>query len=204
MSSSGWWDQGEAVVADATGKLASGKLDTTLAALAGGASTTLHKHVVAGGTPVNAVASTLTTALTGANNDMVFTAATKGTAGDSITVRYVDPATETATETATVVGTAITVTLRSVSSVLSTAAQVKTAIDANTAAHALVTVANAGGNTGAGVVTAMAATPLASGVDGTVGEAGALLCDTSYLYVCTAANTASGTAWRRISVGSLF
>ena len=35
--------------------------------------------------PVNAVASTLTTSLTGANNDMVFTAKRKGAYGNGIT-----------------------------------------------------------------------------------------------------------------------
>lgn len=201
---SDWWSEGQAVVADASGKVASGKLDSTLAALVGGDSTTLHVHNVAAGTPVNAVASTLTTALTGANNDLVFTAATKGVVGDEITIEYVDPGEETETEAVSVDGTAISVTLRSVSSVLSTATEVKTAIDGDATAHALVTVANAGGNDGTGVVTAMSATPLASGVDGTVGEAGALLCDASYLYVCKAANTTAGQNWRRVSLGSAF
>ncbi len=118
-------------------------------------------------------AATLTTALTGANNDMVFTAKNGGIAnsiyggtnGNAITVRYVDPGVETATEVVAVVGTAITVTLRNVSTVLSTAAQVKTAIEASAAASALVTVANASANTGAGAVIALAATPLAGGLN---------------------------------------
>lgn len=121
--------------------------------------------------PVNAIVATLTTALAGTNNDLVFTAKIKGTYGNGITISYVNPGVETATESVTVVGKAITVTLRSVSSVLSTAAQVETAIEANAAAAALVTVANAGGNNGSGAVIALAATPLASGVDGTPGKA---------------------------------
>lgn len=156
------------------------------------------------GTPVNAVAATLTTALAGANNDMVFTAKTKGVAGNSITIRYINPGTETATESVVTTGTGIVVTLRSVSSVLSTAAQVKTAIEANTAANALVAIANSGGDTGAGAVIALAATPLAGGINGTIGVAKAVLADTSYLYVAIAANTVADGNWRRISLGSAF
>lgn len=202
--SAGWWQEGQPVVGDANGKVATSKLDDTLAGLAGGASTTLHKHNIAEGTPVNAVAATLTTALAGANNDLVFTAVTKGTVGNGITIEYVDPEEETATETVTVVDSAISVTLRSVSSVLSTAAQVLAAIEADATADALVTVANAGGNDGTGAVIALAATPLADGVDGTVGEAGAQLRDATYLYVCKAANTTAGQNWRRIALGSAF
>jgi len=121
--------------------------------------------------PVNAIVATLTTALAGTNNDLVFTAKTKGAYGNGITIQYINPGVETATESVAVVGKAIAVTLRSVSSVLSTAAQVKTAIDGNAAAAALVTVANAGGNNGTGAVIALAATPLASGVNGTPGKA---------------------------------
>lgn len=52
--------------------------------------------------------------------------------------------------------------------VLSLASEVKTAIEANTAAAALVDIANAGGNDGTGVVTVMAATALTGGSDGAV------------------------------------
>jgi hypothetical protein len=102
---------------------------------------------------------------TGANNSMTYTATSAGSWGNEITVAYVDPGTETATETVTVTGTSVVVTLRSVSSVLSTAAQVKTAWDATAAAVALATVANAGGDTGAGVVTAISETSLTGGSD---------------------------------------
>jgi hypothetical protein len=47
--------------------------------------------------------------------------------------------------------------------ITSTAAQVETAIEASTAASALVTVANASGNDGTGIVTALAPTNLAGG-----------------------------------------
>ena len=198
------WYHGQPVVVGGDVKVAASMLADDLDPLKDGDFTTLHKHVAAEDTPVNAVAALLTTSLTGTNNDMVFTAVTKGTAGNTITIAYVDPAVETATEVVTVTGTAIVVTLRSVSSVLSTAAQVKTAVDNNAEAHALVTVANAGGNNGSGAVIALTATALAGGVDGTVGTKGELKADSSYLYLCIADNAVSGTSWRRFSVGSVF
>ena len=239
--------------------------------------------------PVNAVASTLTTSLTGANNDMVFTAKRKGAYGNGITVAYVNPGTPSAALSVAVVGKAITVNLATgagtvqvetatvtaasgatsagnlavtVTSALltspavvqvalttamddatkvataikdalnadagvtakfiatsstntviltrraafaaandttenvaiaaglgvsaaassanttpgvapaisSTAALIKAAIEANANAAALVSIANSGADTGAGAVTALTATALSSGVDGTDGE----------------------------------
>jgi hypothetical protein len=103
----------------------------------------------------------LSTDLTGDNNDLTFTAVVSGAGGEDITVQYVDPAGETAAETVAVTGTAIKVTLRSVSAVLSTGAQVKAALDAAPAVGYLITTALKTGNTGAGVVIAMDATALA-------------------------------------------
>ncbi len=77
--------------------------------------------------------------------------------------------------------------------ITSTAALIKTAIEASAAATALVTVANAGGNDGTGVVIALAATPLASGVDGTAGEPWQQLWYSGALYI-NASDTALGTA----------
>ena len=114
---------------------------------------------------ITAVAASLTTDLTGANNDLVFTARTQGISGNTISVTYVDPEAETATESVEVTGNDIVVTLRSVATVLSTATQVKTAIEANEDADALVSVANAAGNNGSGAVTALAQTYLTRGVD---------------------------------------
>jgi hypothetical protein len=116
-----------------------------------------------GGTSIKAA---MTTALTGANNDMTFTADTAGVGGNSITVRYVDPAAISQSLGVVVAGSAITVNLATdgAGAITSTAAQVKTAIEASGPAAALVDVANAGGDSGAGVVTAMAVTPLAGGV----------------------------------------
>ena len=147
--------------------------------------------------PVNGVAAALTTALTGNNNDLVFTAKTKGAAGNSITITYVDPGEETATETVEVTGTDIVVTLRSVSATLSTAAQVKAAIEADAGANALVAVANAAANDGSGSVIAMAEDALEGGVDCTVAEAGSFVFNGGYLYYTPTATTKSSATWVR-------
>lgn len=116
---------------------------------------------------------TLTTSLAGANNDMVFTARFPGPSSSRLKIKYTDPGTETASETVSVTHdsdtgiTTIDVTLRSVSSVLSTAAQVKAAIEASPVAAKLVTIAASGGDTLATAVTALAATALSAGVGDT-------------------------------------
>lgn len=112
--------------------------------------------------------ATLSTNLTGANNDLVFTAKEWGTPSPAITVAYVNPGAETAGETVTVTGHAISVTLRSVSGTLSTAAQVAAAIAASPSASALVSVANKAANDGSGSVIAMSAAALAAADIGTV------------------------------------
>jgi hypothetical protein len=151
------------------------------------------------GAPVNAVAAALTTALSGANNDLTFTAKVKGEAGNDITITYVNPGEETATESVEVTGSDIVVTLRSVSAVLSTAAQVKAAIEANAAANALVSVANANANDGTGAVTAMAEDALEGGVDGTPAEAWEQRYHGGYIYLnaSEAPATVSTANWRR-------
>jgi hypothetical protein len=114
------------------------------------------------------VAASLTTALSGANNDLVFTSFPSGRLGNDITVRYVAPGTNNAALAVAVAGRDITVNLATNGSaaVTSTAAQIKTAIEVSTAASALVAVANAAGNNGSGVVTALAATALSGGAGG--------------------------------------
>lgn len=157
---------------------------------------------VEGATPVNALADALTTSLTGTNNDLVFTAKTKG---DSlITIAYVDPG-ATHTISVAVVGAAITVTLGyATGAISSTAANVASAIAANTAANALVGAANAGGNDGTGLVTAMAAAPLIGGVNGTVMTAGETRFDASYLYIAITDNSPADANLRRVSLGSAY
>lgn len=112
-------------------------------------------------------AASLTTTLTGTNNDLVYTADTSGTAGNSITIEYVDPATTGASLSVDVTGTAITVNLATDGGglITTTGDDIKTAIAGDIDAAALVNVADAGGNDGSGVVTALAATSLAGGLD---------------------------------------
>jgi phage tail protein X len=109
-------------------------------------------------------AASLTTALAGANNDLVFTARGSGTLDETTTIRYVDPAANNQTLSVAVVGRAITVNLATGAggAITSTGATVRDAINGSAAASALVFAANAAANDGTGLVTAMAATPLAS------------------------------------------
>lgn len=111
--------------------------------------------------------ASLTTALTGTNNDLVFTAVATGTAGNAITVAYVDPSGNDQALAVTVTDSAISVSLATNGSgtITSTAASIKTAIEEDEAASALVTVANAAANDGTGVVTALTATNLTGGSD---------------------------------------
>lgn len=120
------------------------------------------------GNDADAVAATLSTNLTGSNNDLIFTSVLSGRLGNVITVRYVSPGTNNAALAVTVSERAITVNLATNGSavVTSTAALVKAAIEASAAASALVTVANKAANDGSGVVTAMGATALSGGSGG--------------------------------------
>jgi hypothetical protein len=118
--------------------------------------------------------ATLTTALTGSNNDLKYTHASSAAnfaAGNSVRVRYVDPAGNNAALGVVVAGNDITVNLATggAGAITSTAAQVKAAVEASAPAAALVSVANAAGNDGTGVVTALAYTALSGGVDYVIG-----------------------------------
>jgi hypothetical protein len=117
------------------------------------------------------VQASLTTAITGANNDLVWTArpAYPGTSGHAIEIRYVVSGNNTPLSVS-VTGTVITVNVATNGSgdPTSTAAQVAAAVAAHTAANALVSSANASGNNGTGVVAAVSQTALSGGVDETV------------------------------------
>ena len=106
---------------------------------------------------------------------LTFVAKTAGIVGNEISVRLKNPGTNSAALAVTVSGKAITVSLATNSSgvVTSTAAQIKTAIEANTDANALVEVSGAddgdgtpgGSSIGTGVVTPSATTRLQGGLD---------------------------------------
>lgn len=118
-------------------------------------------------TTTGLVAATLTTALTGTHNDLVFTARDGGPGGNDITITYVVSGTNTALACA-VNGKAIVVTVATdgAAAATSTAAQVKAKIESTADANALVQVALASSNDGTGIVTALTATALAGGTLG--------------------------------------
>jgi len=119
------------------------------------------------GSFTDGTASALTTALTGTNNDLIYTARQISADADAITVAYINPGIAAALAV-TVVGRAISVALAHDGvAITSTAAQVATAIAAKPAADALVGVANAAGNDGTGLVTALSAMALSGGVSAT-------------------------------------
>ena len=111
-------------------------------------------------------AASLTTALTGTNNDLVFTAKQAGSGGNAITVTYTDPGGATATLGVVVSGRDINVNLgRAASAINTTGTLLAAAIAADPTANMLVSVANAAGNDGTGLVTALSKTNLAGGSD---------------------------------------
>jgi hypothetical protein len=112
--------------------------------------------------------ASLSTSLTGNNNDLVFTAKEAGTEANSIRVRYVDPGAPSASLSVGVSGNDITVNLATDGSsvITSTATQVKDAVNAHATAKNMVSAALKSGNDGTGVVTALAFTNLANGTDG--------------------------------------
>lgn len=112
--------------------------------------------------PVSLMGSFIQSGSTGAfaslvNNGITWTAVKMGAAGNSITVALVAGGTA-GSEVVTVSGNAISVSIQSGTS---TRTQVLTAVQASAAASALVGIAVSSGGTAA---TALAATPLASGV----------------------------------------
>lgn len=157
------------------------------------------QYPIPNGTPVNAVAASLTTALGVANAELVFTAKTKGVAGNGITVTYVDPAEAEAELAVTVSGTDITISLATDTdkAVTTKAADIATAVGAHVVVKEMVTVANAAENTGVGVVKAMTKAALKSGVDGTVGSKWQQYIDDTYMYVAVADNTINDANWKR-------
>jgi hypothetical protein len=117
--------------------------------------------------PVTSIAppyASLTTALAGTNNDLVFTAVKRGAWGNAVSVIYVDPGGTSATLGVVVEGFKITVNLgRTASAIDTTAAALMAAVIANADAAQLVTIANAAANDGTGLVIALAETFLAGG-----------------------------------------
>lgn len=120
-----------------------------------------------------ATAATLDTGLVGENNGITWTAKEAGTGGNAITITIVDPAGNNVALSVDVDGTDIVVTgaTDGASALTSTAALVIAAVEEHDLASQLVSVANKGASSGAGVVKAVAETPLAGGTAGTTGAA---------------------------------
>lgn len=111
----------------------------------------------------------------GANNQLTYTARDAGTAGNGISVRLKDPAGNSASLSVDANGNDIVVNLATNGggTVTSTAAQVKTAIEAEADANSLIVVTHTGASSGAGVVVADAGLQLTGGTDaGTAHVAG--------------------------------
>ncbi len=165
----------------------------------------LQKDLSLDGTADNGeanVQSTLTTALTGTNNDLTYVAVARGTAGDALSVEYIDPAGNNATLAAALVAGVLTVDLATDGggAITTTSGDIVTLLSTAEFSGSF-TVANAAANDGTGVVTALAETSFAGGVDnaiplfrvtGTV-LATAFLINTSLLSSAT-----PGGAWLRL------
>lgn len=120
-------------------------------------------RVVVPVTSVTPPKASLTTALAGTNNDLVFTAKVGGPSGNSIRIEYIVAA-GTVPLTISVAGFDITVNVATTSGTpTSTAALVKAALEANPDVNRLITIANAASNDGTGVVAALSITALAGG-----------------------------------------
>lgn len=117
--------------------------------------------------------ASLTTSLTGTNNDLTFTSDAKSESGNSIRITYTNPSVANAALAVTVAGNDITVALGNTATagtISSTAAQVRDAVNAHAGASALVDAADAAGNDGTGVVTEMPFTALTGGTSRFVGR----------------------------------
>uniref|UniRef100_UPI004055EB90 phage tail sheath protein n=1 Tax=Marinobacter adhaerens TaxID=1033846 RepID=UPI004055EB90 len=101
------------------------------------------------------------------NADVNYTAASVGTDGNQIRVRYVDPGAADSLLDVTVSGKDITVSLATdaLGDITSTANDVITAVNGSAEASALVVADNAAGNDGTGIVNAEEFTRLAGGED---------------------------------------
>jgi hypothetical protein len=110
-------------------------------------------------------AATVTTAMTGENNDLTITADAAGPAGNDYSVELLaGSGTTQALSVATVDGLKFSVTLgRTANAISSTATQVAAALNAYAPFAALMTAAVKDGDTGAGVVTALSETALEGG-----------------------------------------
>jgi hypothetical protein len=157
--------------------------DLGIVANADGKKIVLAGTIVGGGTLANAatvvkehVPASLTTALVGNNNDLLFTAKVDNT----VKVALVDPAGNDKPISVAVTADTITVSLATgpAGAITSKASDVKAAIEGNYLANELISVGYPAGNDGTGVVTVLEATALAGGIS----AEGVLLDDVDVTY----------------------
>lgn len=154
------------------------------------------------GAPDDAVQATLSLNPTGDDNALTATARVYGADGNSISIEYVDPGAD-GDLSVSVHRQAITVTLAyAEAAITSTAAEVKAAIEANSEANQLVTLAinaadTGAGDDGSGIVTALAAAALAGGAGTAIGivEPGGVLIDTTSGKLYKNTGTKAVPAW---------
>jgi len=128
----------------------------------------LLNTLVAGGIDGSgATDAEMTTSLTGANNDIVWTAVDGGPQGNAISIQYINPAANSSPLDVDVAGSGKAIKIYLATDVggaiTSTADDLKAAVAAHPVASLLVAGVDAGGDDGSGVVTAMAATYLTGG-----------------------------------------
>lgn len=114
------------------------------------------------------VKAALDAGIVASNNALRFTAKGVGILGNRVTVTLKDPKAENQALSISVsAGTNIVASLATGSggTISTTAALLKTAIEAHAAANDLVTVANIGASNGSGIVTALRQAPLTGGLD---------------------------------------
>lgn len=113
------------------------------------------------------VKAALQTGVVASNNALTFTSKLAGVLGNDSSIRFVKPSTNNAALSISVSGTDVTVNLATGAgaAITTTAALLKTAIEANATANALFTITNTGASTGAGVLSALRRSTLSGGLD---------------------------------------
>lgn len=167
------------------------------------------------GTPVNGVLASLTTALVGAENDLVFTSKLAGDYGNNIKIKYEDngpnkPPLVTVESVDLGHGAREFTIIHQLATdgagvITQTASTIRVNINSHIQAKNLVNVELAAANNGTGLVTAMAATSLAGGVAGTVAVGNEMYIDNTNLYICTSesGNKATQANWKKVALASL-
>lgn len=112
-------------------------------------STSFRFKRAGGAIPGPAIKAQMTTALTGSNNDLVYTARTAGSNGNSITIKYEVNSSISTNPTISTSLSSITVFVKSP---FPTATTVRTALLSDPVAKILVDVVNASGNDGSGTI----------------------------------------------------